>query len=247
MVNAQSAYWQVKHGTADDLVVSYAPLVKRLAYHLISRLPANVDVKDLIQVGMMGLLEAASHFQQDKGASFETFASIRIRGAMLDEVRREGWAPRSVMRRVKALSTAMRKVENRLGREASPLEVASEMDMSLNEYFDLVQEAATLQVSRLDHMGSEQDGQFEVADEQATSPLGDLLNADFQQDLANYIDGLPEREKLVLALYYEQSMNLKEIGLVLGVSESRVCQLHSQAVVRLRHRMLAWQEHGVPV
>lgn len=246
MVNAHSAYLQVKHGSRDQLVVQHAPLVKRLAYHLITRLPANVDVNDLIQVGMMGLLEAASHYLDDKGASFETFVTIRIRGAMLDEVRRQGWAPRSVTRKVREMASAIRLVENRSGREASGPDVAKQMGISLDAYHALLQDAGAMHLSSLDHMGDEEGGPLEVADPNARSPLSALLDNDFQHDLVRQIEALPEREKLVMALYYEQGMNLKEIGLVLEVSESRVCQLHSQAVVRLRSRLAEWREQDVP-
>lgn len=245
-MNAHSAYLQVKHGGRDELVVSHAALVKRIAYHMILRLPANVDVNDLIQVGMIGLLEAASHFERDKGASFETFAAIRIRGAMIDEVRREGWVPRSVMRRVKTLGSAIRKVENRTGRQASGADVAREMGISLDEYHVLLQDAGAMHVASLDSMGDDDGASFDVEDRNAQTPLAALLDADFQRDLVRQIESLPEREQMVMSLYYEKGLNLKEIGLVLEVSESRVCQLHSQAVVRLRHRLEEWREQGVP-
>lgn len=244
MVNACNTYLQVQQGNRDELVLKHAPLVKRLAYHLISRLPANVEVDDLIQAGMIGLMEAASHYRSDKGASFETFAGIRIRGAMLDEVRREGWAPRSVTRRIRELGQAMHRVENRFGREAQPAEVAREMGISLDDYHDILNDAGSHRLFSLDQILEESHEPVELGDDGRSNPLGALMAAGFEGDLASQIDKLPEREKMVLALYYEQGLNLKEIGLVLEVSESRVCQIHSQAVMRLRTRMTSWLDAG---
>jgi len=246
MVSVRAMYQRVQTGPREELVLQHAPLVKRIAWHLAGRLPSGVEVDDLVQAGMIGLLEAASHFQADKGASFETFAGIRIRGAMLDQLRREGWAPRSVTRRMRQLGEAIRKVENRHGREAMPAEVAREMGISLDEYHDLLHEAGSLHVASLDQLA---EGGMEAVD-QATGgsrigqPLDELMADGFQGALADEIEHLPEREKLVLALYYDKGLNLKEIGRVLEVSESRVCQIHSQAVARLRSRLGDWAEQA---
>ncbi|MEO6699200.1 MAG: RNA polymerase sigma factor FliA [Paraperlucidibaca sp.] len=233
-------YQSVAMGSRDELVMRHAGLVKKIACHLAGRMPANVEVDDLIQAGMMGLLEAASHFQQGKGASFETFAAIRIRGAMLDQVRREGWAPRTLTKRVRDMGQAVRRVEHRKGREATGAEVASEMGVSLDEYHDLLRDAGSLRVFSLDQLS--EDGFDAPADDGTDKPLGALLEAGFTEALAEQIAGLPEREKMVLALYYERGLNLKEIGEVLEVSESRVSQIHSQAVLRLRSRLGEWTE-----
>lgn len=240
-MNAHVTYQSVAMGSRDELVMRHAGLVKKIAYHMAGRMPASVEADDLIQAGMMGLLEAASHFEHDKGASFETFASIRIRGAMLDQVRREGWAPRTLTKRVRDMSQAMRRVEHRKGREASGAEVASEMGIGLDEYHELLRDAGSLKVFSLDQLS--EDG-FDVPDSEDSidKPLGALLEAGFTEALTEQIDGLPEREKMVLALYYERGLNLKEIGEVLEVSESRVSQIHSQAVLRLRSRLGEWTE-----
>lgn len=240
-MNAHVTYQAVALGSRDELVMHHAGLVKKIACHLAGRMPASIEVDDLIQAGMMGLLEAASHFQHDKGASFETFAAIRIRGAMLDQVRREGWAPRSLTKRVREMSLAIRRVEHRKGREASGAEVASEMGISLDQYHELLRDAGSLRVFSLDQL-SEEGFDAPDCDDSSDKPLGALLEAGFTEALAAQIDGLPEREKMVLALYYERGLNLKEIGEVLDVSESRVSQIHSQAVLRLRSRLGEWTE-----
>lgn len=224
----------------DRLVADYAPLVKRIAYHMLARLPASVQVDDLIQAGMIGLLEASRKFDHSKGASFETYAGIRIRGAMLDDVRKGDWAPRSVHRNTRLVSGAIRAVELRLGRDAKDHEVAAELEMSLEDYYAILNDTAGSKLFSFDDLlESGAPGELGVDEE----PFADLQDVRFRQALADAIDRLPERERLVLSLYYDEEMNLKEIGAVLGVSESRVSQLHSQCAARLRARMTDWLDH----
>ncbi len=226
------------------LVEQYVPLVKRIAYHLLARLPASVQLDDLIQAGMMGLLEASGKYNSSKGAGFETYAGIRIRGAMLDEVRKGDWAPRSVHRNSRIVSEAIRTVEARVGRDAKDQEVAAELKVSLDEYYSML---ADTQGSRLfsfdDVFQATDNGEspHEDPDSAHLEPLRELEDERFRQALAEAIEGLPEREKLVLSLYYDEELNLKEIGQVLGVSESRVSQLHSQCAARLRARLGEWR------
>lgn len=240
-MNGHSAYLDVQYGSREELVNRHAPLVKRIAYHLVSRLPASVEVDDLIQAGMIGLLEAGSNYQMDKGASFETFASIRIRGAMIDQMRQNAWAPRSVTRQLREMSEAVRKVESRLGREANANEIADEMGISLNEYHEALRDTSSVRLFSLDQMS---EGEHDAIDagsgDDRYAPLENVLEDDFQKALVIQIERLPEREKLVMGLYYESGLNLKEIGEVLEVSESRVCQIHSQAIVRLKSRLGDW-------
>ena len=222
----------------DRLVEQYAPLVKRIAYHLLGRLPSSVQVEDLMQAGMIGLLEASRKFDFGKGASFETYAGIRIRGAMLDEVRKGDWAPRSVHRNTRMVSDAMRAVEARLGRDAKDHEVAAELDMSLEEYYAILSDTAGSKLFSFDDLleaGAPADVQG------GEEPLGGLQDERFRAALVEAIDGLPERERLLLSLYYDEELNLKEIGAVLGVSESRVSQLHSQCAARLRAKLTNWR------
>jgi RNA polymerase sigma factor for flagellar operon FliA len=225
-----------------DLVLRHADLVKRIAYHLVSRMPPNVEVDDLIQAGMLGLLDAAKHYSPNKGANFETYAGIRIRGAMLDEVRKSDWTPRSVHRNMREMADAVRKIENEKGHDASPADVAGALGVSLEEYHKLVQDAASCRLFSFDQMGSSDDesSPADHARDQRPGPFDHIRESGFRDALAAAIGHLPEREKLVLSLYYDEDMNLREIGEVLEVSESRVCQIHGQALVRLRARLAEW-------
>lgn len=240
MLSAQATYQQFQHGSRDDLVLQHAALVKRTALHLKGRLPPSQDLDDLIQAGMIGLLEAASHFSADKGASFETYAAIRIRGAMMDQLRRGGWAPRSVAKSVRDISSARQKVEQRVGRSATAAEVARELAIDLQTYHQWLNDGEALYISSLDQLLEVSAESGLMADQPHAGPLQELMHEGFESSLADEITRLPEREQMVMALYYEQSLNMKEIGLVMGVSESRVCQLHSQAVSRLRKTLNEW-------
>ena len=226
-----------------QLIERYAPLVKRIAYHLMARLPASVQVDDLIQAGMIGLLEASGKYDASKGASFETFAGIRIRGSMLDEVRKGDWAPRSVHRNSRMISDAIRVVEARTGRDAKDQEVAAELQLSLEDYYGILGDTLGSRLFSFDDLlqDGEQGGLQEEGGVAQLEPSQDLEDERFQVALAQAIAGLPERERLVLSLYYDEELNLKEIGEVLGVSESRVSQLHSQCAARLRARLGDWR------
>jgi RNA polymerase sigma factor FliA len=225
-----------------ELVLRHADLVKRIAYHLVSRMPPNVEVDDLIQAGMIGLLDAAKHYSADKGANFETYAGIRIRGAMLDEVRKSDWTPRSVHRNMRAMADVVRKLENEKGHDASAADIAEALEISLEEYHKLVQDAASCRLFSFDQMGSSDDesSPADHARDEGPGPFDHIEDEGFRGALAAAIDQLPERERLVLSLYYDDEMNLREIGAVLEVSESRVCQIHGQALVRLRARLTEW-------
>ncbi|SDH91472.1 RNA polymerase sigma factor for flagellar operon FliA [Pseudomonas panipatensis] len=229
----------------EQLIQRYAPLVKRIAYHLLGRLPASVQVEDLMQAGMIGLLEAAKKYDSGKGASFETYAGIRIRGAMLDEVRKGDWAPRSVHRNTRMVSDAIRAIEARTGRDAKDQEVAAELNMSLDDYYAILSDTQGSRLYSFDDLVLEggQGGAVEDSMHLDNEPSHGLEDERFQAALADAITKLPERERLVLALYYDEELNLKEIGEVLGVSESRVSQLHSQCAARLRARLAEWRAH----
>jgi RNA polymerase sigma factor FliA len=226
----------------EELVIKHADLVKRIAYHLVSRMPPNVEVDDLIQAGMLGLLDAAQHYTPSKGANFETYAGIRIRGAMLDEVRKSDWTPRSVHRNMREMAEVVRKIENEKGHDARPPDIAAALGISIEEYHKLVQDAATCRLFSFDQMGTNDDetSPADRARDERPGPFDRIEDAGFRAALTQAIDTLPEREKLVLSLYYDEEMNLREIGEVLEVSESRVCQIHGQALVRLRARLGEW-------
>lgn len=234
-------YQQYANGQSQaDLVRQHGALVKRIAYHLIARLPHTVEVDDLIQAGMIGLLDASQQYNASQGASFETYAGIRIRGSMLDEIRRNDWAPRSVHRKAREIAEVMQKLEQQLGRSAQDTEVAKAMGMDLDEYYQQLQASSGHQVFSLDELTDNQLVDSEGLGERPDSPEANTENNDFQQALVKAIDTLPERERLLMSLYYNDELNLKEIGEVLGVSESRVSQIHSQTVVRLRGKLQDW-------
>lgn len=227
---------------SDALVRRHAELVKRIAYHLAGRLPSSVEVADLIQAGMLGLLEAAANYTADRGASFETYAGIRIRGAMLDALRKLDWAPRSVHRKARAAAAAIRELEAETGNEAQDTAIAVRMGVSLDEYFKVVQDAASCRLVSLNDMPGDDDSPMVRTADETADPFREIVDADFRKALVLAIDDLPEREKLVMSLYYDDELNLKEIGAVLKVTESRVCQLHGQALVRLKARLSEWRD-----
>jgi RNA polymerase sigma factor for flagellar operon FliA len=240
-MNARSAYSTTAAGNVsiDDLVHQHASLVKRIAYHLVNRLAGNVDVDDLIQAGMIGLLEAAGNYEPAKGANFETFAGIRIRGAMLDEVRRSDWTPRSVHQKLRQVTEATRAVEARTGRDARDADVADELGLTLDEYHKVLRDATSARLFSLEQ--SQEEGSYaQPSGDIGPSPFAHTSNEAFRQDLAAAVAKLPEREAMLLNMYYVDELNLKEIGKVLGVSESRASQIHSKAVVRLRARLDDW-------
>lgn len=219
------------------LLKAHALLVKRIAFHLAGRLPRSVQLDDLMQAGMIGLLEAARNYDDGKGASFETYATIRIRGHILDEVRRNDWIPRSVYKNSRMISKAVREIENRLGREASDKEVACELGVDMHEYQDMLMDANGAHLYGFDDVGVTDDMLADDLTNNSSEPHTNALRSDMKVHLAGLIDGLPKNEQMVLSLYYEHDLNLKEIGEVLGVSESRVSQIHSLATHRIKARL----------
>lgn len=226
-----------------NLLEQHKELVRKIAFHLLGRLPANIQLDDLLQAGSMGLLEAAKNFSPDKGASFETFASIRIRGSMLDEVRRQDWVPRSVHRNSRRVSEAIKTIENLTGRDAKDAEIAQELGVSLAEYNNYLSDTAGSKLFSFDELNSQEDSAYEVPDINAAEPYAEVEEARFQEALAHAISYLPEREQLVLSLYYNEELNLKEIGAIIKVSESRVSQILSQSAARLRVRLTDWKNN----
>ncbi|MDB5903729.1 MAG: polymerase sigma factor FliA [Betaproteobacteria bacterium] len=216
-----------------------APLVKRIAHHMMAALPPSVEIDDVIQSGMMGLLDAARRYQESEGAQFETYAVQRIRGAMLDGLRQCDWLPRGVRRSLRGVEKMISRLEQQNGRAPSEAELAKALDMPLAEYQRLLQDARGYQIVSYEDFSADDDDSFldRYAIDHDADPLHVLEDRGLREALVEGIDELPEREKLVMGLYYEQELNLREIGEVLGVSESRVCQIHTQAIARLRVRL----------
>ncbi|AYA63706.1 MULTISPECIES: RNA polymerase sigma factor FliA [unclassified Alteromonas] len=239
-MNSKAAAYQ-QQTDKSQLVERHASLVKRIAHHLMARLPASVLVDDLIQAGMIGLLEAARNFDGSKGASFETFAGIRIRGAMLDEIRKGDWTPRSVHKNSRAITEAITQVERETGRDARDTEIAAKLNVSINDYHQMLNEVNAGKLVGIEDLGVSEDVISTEQNKGNDSPLEDLMQGAFQKALAHAITTLPEREAIVLSLYYDEELNLREIGEVLEVSESRVSQIHSQAMLKLKARMQSWQ------
>ncbi|MDP3132943.1 MAG: RNA polymerase sigma factor FliA [Burkholderiaceae bacterium] len=226
----------------DAQIRQYSPLVKKLAHHMMAKLPASVEVDDLIQVGMIGWTEALARFEPSQGVQFETFASQRIRGAMIDELRGGDWMSRGSRKSQKEIEHAVHTLEQRLQRAPLESEIAAELDMTLPDYQNLLARVRGTQLVYLEDFsgpGGDESGDYldrHVVQVDA-DPAQILGNSRMRTALVEAINHLPEREQYVMSMYYEHDMNLKEIAAVLGVTESRVCQLHSQSIARLRSRM----------
>ncbi|CAH0534096.1 RNA polymerase sigma factor FliA [Vibrio stylophorae] len=236
-----ATYHQVKE-SPHAFIERHRDLVKRIAHHLIGRLPPNVLLEDLIQAGMIGLIEAQQNYDATKGASFETFAGIRIRGAMLDEIRRGDWVPRSVHRNSRAISQAINLLEHELGRDPTDVEIAAHLEVSVSQYHQMLNDVSCGRLLGIEDLGVSEDAIHHEDQSEENIPFAGVAEESFRLALIESIKTLPEREALVLSLYYDEELNLKEIGAVLGVSESRVSQIHSQAMQRLRAKLSAWRD-----
>lgn len=233
-----SSYPAVSVKSPDDqLVVDHIDLVKRIAHHLLARLPSTVDLDDLVQAGLIGLIEASGNYDASKGASFETYAGIRIRGSMLDEVRKLDWTPRSVHQKHRHVSQAIHSLEGRLGRSPVEREIAEELEISIDEYHRILADSSSCRLFSIEQPSESYDTRIDVPEASTAEPDQRLSGDDLRTAVAQAVLDLPEREQLVLSLYYHRELNLKEIGAVLSVSESRVSQIHGQALHRLRARM----------
>jgi RNA polymerase sigma factor FliA len=221
-------------------IKQYSPLVKRMAHQMLAKLPASVELDDMIQAGMIGLMDAMSRFEECQGTQFETFANQRIKGAMLDELRAGDWLPRSARKAQRDIESTIAKLEHKLGRTPSEAEIAKAMNLPIAEYQELLHDAKGTQLFYYDDFGgSEDDDDFLArhAGDDDDEPSALLQEKRFRGALIQAIEDLPEREKTLMGLYYEQDLNFREIAAVMGVTESRVCQLHSQAVARLRAKV----------
>ena len=227
-------------GEKNDLLTQYMPMVKRLAHHMMGRLPPSVEEDDIVQAGMMGLLDAISRYDEAQSAQFEAYAIQRIRGSMIDELRHSDWMPRSARQSMRKIEKAIGALQHQLGRQPSEGEIAEAMNIPLAEYQAMLGDARGHQLLYFEDFGeSGEDDSFldkQSADE-TSMPLPQLLDANLRACIIAGIENLPEREQLLMSLYYEQELNLREISEVFGVSESRICQLHGQAIARLRTKL----------
>ncbi|MHB0973608.1 MAG: RNA polymerase sigma factor FliA [Thiobacillus sp.] len=233
-----------KPSSQDEQISKYAPLVKRIAYHMMARLPASVEVDDLIQVGLIGLMDAVGRFDGTQGAQFESYATQRIRGAMLDELREADWLPRHVRQKSRQIESAIHRLEQRNGKSPTEQEISAELGMAIDQYQSMLGDVKCSQLLYYEDFSDEDSASFleRYLVDGSSDPLAVLEDEGFRDSLIAAIHHLPERERSMMGMYYEQDMNLKEIGAVLGVSESRVCQLHSQAVARLRTQLKIWKD-----
>jgi RNA polymerase sigma factor FliA len=226
----------------DRLVLHYAPLVKYVAGRVGTGLPAHVDVGDLIQSGIFGLVDAIEKFEPERGLKFETYAMQRIRGAILDDLRQQDWVPRSVRGRAREVERALERLGAKLQRQPSDAELATELDISVKDLHELYAQLQLTSVVALDELVAAGRGTASLAetlpDEGAEDPVASLVDLDNRRQLAGAIAQLTERDRIVVTLYYFENLTLAEIGKVLGVTESRVCQLHTRAVLRLRAKLV---------
>ena len=222
--------------SSNDMVIAYMPMVKRLAYHLAAKLSSNIEVDDLIQVGMIGLMDAISRFQTAENEKFEAYASIRIKGAMVDELRRNDWLPQNLRNAQKQIEKAIQKVSHQKGRHANDSEVAAHLNMSLQNYqkiLGLAKGAMVVQIASEDEEGTS--WVLDLPDESlGSNPTAVLDEKEMRGEMIRAIETLPVREKMLLSMHYEHEMNFREISAVFGVNEHRVSQIHTSAILRIR-------------
>jgi RNA polymerase sigma factor for flagellar operon FliA len=236
-----------KHKSQEAMILESLPLVKFLAQRLQSRLPASIEIDDLVSAGVLGLMDAAEKFEQNRGLQFSTYARQRINGAMLDYLRDLDWAPRSIRRKSRDMKSAVDKVERELGRPASDEEIAVEMNISLNQYYKLTGDlkgavvgSFESAVDRADNGSSESIDMIDlVADPMENSPYHQFERTELREQLAAAIDKLSEKQRLVMSLYYYEELSMLEIASILNVNESRISQIHSAAVKILRNKLRA--------
>jgi RNA polymerase sigma factor FliA len=231
------------NSTRERLVLEYAPLIKYIAQKIAARLPANIELDDLISSGVIGLMDAIEKYDASRDNKFKTYAEFRVRGAILDELRAQDWVPRSVREKAKLLERCYAKVEQQKGRQATDEEICAELKISQEEYHDLLNQVRSVSLLSYDDISnfSKADKRslhgFGEAGTKAPTPFNEVNVASIKKMIATAIQDLPEKQRLVLSLYYYEDLNLKEIGRVLDVTESRVSQLHTQAILRLKGKL----------
>lgn len=217
----------------EQFVIEHRPLVKKIALHIKRRLPSHVELDDLLQSGLIGLLEARKNYKPNMGTTFETFASIRIRGAIIDSLRKSSWVSRETIKNMRKMSDAITKIEQRNQKHATSEEIAEELGISVEEHFKITQEISICNILSLDEI--DQDNSIFGNDD--TAPEGIISQEDIKEQLKEILQELPEREQLVLSLYYVEEFTFKQIGEILDLTEARICQLHTHAIARVRGKM----------
>lgn len=240
--------------TREAIILKYAPLVKYVAGRVAIGLPSNVEFDDLVSFGVFGLMDAIEKFDLSRGIKFETYAIARIRGAILDGLRSNDWVPRSVRQKARELERVCAELENRLGRSATDQEISDAMGISIQDFYQLLSEVSCTTLSSLDELWmvhSNEDDSVRVLDlvknKESEDPLHQVEIEEVKETLANAIESLPERERMVIALYYYEGLTLKEIGEIMEISESRVSQIHTKAIFRLRGRLNRWRKSTAEV
>ncbi len=233
---------EIKEEKKEQIIKEFLPYIKYTAYRLSWKLPPHISIDDLVSVGLMGLMDAVDRYEPGK-VKLKTYAELRIKGAMIDELRATAWIPRSMRKKIDEINNARAKLEKKLGRKPDDTEVSKLLKMSLNEYYKILQYATSTISLRLEDFKNNKyaDGDMNIAeciaDPKAKNPLNILEDKDMKNKLAELIDTLPEKEKLVLSLYYWEELTMQEIGKVLNITESRVCQIHSQALIKLKAKL----------
>ena len=232
----------MQHNDLSEQVAKYAPLVKRVALHLKARLPNCVELDDLIQSGMIGLIDALNNFEDGHGAVFDTYAVIRIRGSMIDELRHSDWTPRSVHQNSRLISETIASLSHQLGREPNDTEIAKALNVDIEKYRQMLFDSNNTQILGIEDLGITDDVISESGSSRTDKLFDSLATSKFKIALAQAISKLSEREQQVLALYYDEELNLREIGKVLELSESRISQIMTQSMQRLRSMLKDWRE-----
>ena len=239
---AREQHGQIPQTVKEQIVLEHTPLIRYIVNRIAVRLPSHIDLDDLHNTGVIGLMDAIEKYDPEKNCKFKTYAEFRIKGAILDQLRSLDWVPRSVRQKSRRLERAYLEVEQRLGRSATEHEVAHSLGLGLGEFHFLVNQVRGVSMVNLDELrsgsDSDQSGFGDIfEDVKAENPFHSLKSRELRQAVSDCISSLPEKERLVISLYYYEDLNMKEIGNVLGITESRVCQIHTKAVGRLRSRL----------
>ncbi len=248
-------YWpaQVDNSWQEQMVLQYAPLIKYIASRLALRLPSHISLDDLISSGIIGLIDAIHKFDPSKNISFKTYAEFRIKGAILDELRSLDWIPRSVRKKTHLLENAYAELQKTLGRPAEPDEVAESLGMDIEEFYQLLDETKAVSLVELEAVWKAISGSAELADnempeilqdENVRDPFMAVHFSQLQEVMVRGIEALPDKEKLLISLYYYEELTMKEIGQIMGYTESRISQLHTQAMLRLRAKLREYFHYG---